>query len=399
LCQRAAIIAFPLSAANVVSKIFTFYFLLSMHGYLALEDGRVFSGIAFGYEGIRDGEIVFNTSMTGYQEILSDLSYAGQIVTMTYPLIGNTGINPEDFESFTPHVRGFIVRENCEIPSNWRATDSLDTFLKQRGIVGVSEIDTRAVAKHIREKGAMKAAIAAGDWDARELVRRAQDSPGLVGLDLVNTVACKEPYHWNEPCSWLAKESESAKRYKVVAYDFGIKHNILRCLTSHGFDVTAVPANTPANDVLALQPDGVFLSNGPGDPSAVLYAIEAIRKLIGRVPMFGICLGHQLLCLALGGTTYKLKFGHRGANQPVLHLATGKVEITSQNHGFCVDQESLSADDVETTHVNLNDRTNEGMRHKKYPLFSVQYHPESSAGPHDSDYLFGMFRKMMEERT
>ncbi|MDR1960162.1 MAG: glutamine-hydrolyzing carbamoyl-phosphate synthase small subunit [Planctomycetaceae bacterium] len=368
-----------------------------MQGYLALEDGRVFSCNAFGYEGIRDGEIVFNTSMTGYQEIISDPSYAGQIVTMTYPLIGNTGINPEDFESITPHVRGFIVREFCEVPSNWRATDSLDAFLKKHRIIGLTEIDTRAVTKHIREKGAMKAVIASGGWDAKELVRRAQDSPGLVGIDLVSTVTCREPYHWNEACPWLPdlrQTENSPKPLKIVAYDFGIKLNILRCLVSHGFNVTIVPAQTTAEEVLALKPDGVFLSNGPGDPAAVQYAIDAIGKLIGRIPVFGICLGHQLIGLALGGTTYKLKFGHRGANQPVKHLATEKIEITSQNHGFCVDPASLPPD-VEPTHLNLNDHTNEGIRHTKHPVFSVQYHPESSAGPHDSDYLFAAFRDMI----
>ncbi len=364
-----------------------------MHGYLALEDGRIYPGVAFGHEGVRDGEIVFNTSMTGYQEILTDPSYAGQIVTMTCPLIGNTGINPEDVESMTPHVRGFIVREFCGTPSNWRATGSLDEFLKRHEIVGLGEVDTRAVTRHIREQGAMKAVLAAGDWDTRELVRRAQDSPGLVGVDLVRTVSCKSPYRWAEPCPWLP-ESKPEQRPKVVAWDFGLKLNIARCLVSHGFDVTVVPAQTTADDVLALRPDGVFLSNGPGDPAAVGYAIAEIRKLIGRIPVFGICLGHQLLALACGGTTRKLKFGHRGANQPVKHLTTGRVEITSQNHGFCVNDDSLP-DELEVTHVNLNDRTVEGMRHRKHPVFSVQYHPESSAGPHDSDYLFTQFREMM----
>lgn len=367
-----------------------------MNGYLALEDGRIFPGVAFGHEGVRDGEIVFNTSMTGYQEILTDPSYAGQIVTMTYPLIGNTGINPVDQESLTPHVRGFIVREFCEVPSNWRSTGSIDTFLKRHNIVGVSEIDTRAITRHIREKGAMKAVIATGDWDTKELVRMAQDSPGLVGVDLVSTVTCEKPYQWTEPCWWLP-EWKFEKRLKVIVYDFGVKLNIARCLVSHGFDVTIVPAHTSAEDVLAMQPDGVFLSNGPGDPSAVQYAIDTIRQLLGKIPMFGICLGHQLLGLAYGGSTYKLKFGHRGANQPVIHLGMEKVEITSQNHSFCIDQNSFPSDEIETTHINLNDHTNEGIRHRKHPAFSVQYHPESSAGPHDSDYLFALFRDLMND--
>jgi len=373
-----------------------------MKGFLALEDGRVFEGVAFGADGVAEGEVVFNTSMAGYQEILTDPSYNGQIVTMTYPLIGNYGTNTEDIESSKPRVKGFVVREFCPFPSNYRSTLSLEDYLKANNLVALSEIDTRAVTKHIRLAGAMRAVIAAGDHDTDELVARAKASQGLVGRDLVCEVTCDKQYDWAEPCQWAAPEeflgANAAKpgTYKVVAYDFGVKYNILRYLVSFGCDVTVVPASTKAEDVLAMNPDGVFLSNGPGDPEAVTYAVEQIKALMGKTPMFGICLGHQLLGLAMGGKTYKLKFGHRGANQPVKDLATGKVEITSQNHGFCVDFDSLNPADVEVTHMNLNDNTVEGLRHKRFPIFSVQYHPEASAGPHDAQYLFGRFVEMMQ---
>ncbi len=373
-----------------------------MKGFLALEDGRVFEGESFGANGVAEGEVVFNTSMAGYQEILTDPSYNGQIVNMTYPLIGNYGTNEEDVESAQPRVKGFVVREFSPYPSNYRSTRSLQDFLKDNNIVALSEIDTRAVTKHIRQAGAMRAVIAAGEHDTDELVARAKASQGLVGRDLVCEVTCDKQYAWNEPCQWatpedfLASNAAPAAPYKVVAYDFGVKYNILRYLVSFGCEVTVVPAATTADEVLAMNPDGIFLSNGPGDPEAVTYAIEQITALLGKKPIFGICLGHQLLGLAMGGRTYKLKFGHRGANQPVKDLSTGKVEITSQNHGFCVDFDSLDPADVEVTHINLNDNTVEGLRHKRMPVFSVQHHPEASAGPHDAQYLFGRFVEMMQ---
>ncbi|MFH1684573.1 MAG: glutamine-hydrolyzing carbamoyl-phosphate synthase small subunit [Candidatus Margulisiibacteriota bacterium] len=353
-----------------------------MKAILALEDGTIFEGTAFGATGERVGEVVFNTSMTGYQEILTDPSYKGQIVTMTYPLIGNYGINTEDFESAKPHLSGFVVREASRIVSNWRASMSLDDFLKKHKIIGIEGIDTRALTLHIRSAGAMKGIISTKDLDPQSLVRKAKESPGLVGIDLVKEVSCKKVYEWNEK-----------GKYKVVLLDCGAKHNIMRDLAERDCQVTVVPAKTSAKKILSLKPDGVMLSNGPGDPAAVTYVIETVKKLIGKVPMFGICLGHQMLGLALGGKTYKLKFGHRGANQPVMDLRTRKVEITSQNHGFCVDLDSLNGKAIELTHLNLNDRTSEGLRHKKHPVFSVQYHPEASAGPHDSKYLFDEFIK------
>ncbi|MEE9602095.1 MAG: glutamine-hydrolyzing carbamoyl-phosphate synthase small subunit [Thermoguttaceae bacterium] len=373
-----------------------------MKGFLALEDGRVFQGLSFGADGIAEGEVVFNTSMAGYQEILTDPSYNGQIVTMTYPLIGNYGTNKEDVESAQPRVKGFVVREFSPYPSNYRSTQSLQEYLEEKAIVALSEIDTRAVTKHIREAGAMKAVIAAGDQDTDELVDRAKASQGLVGRDLVCEVTCEKQYDWDQPCAWaipedlLVRDRNIAGSLKVVAYDFGVKYNMLRYLVSFGCEVTVVPASTSADEVLAMSPDGILLSNGPGDPEAVTYAIEQIAVLLGTKPVFGICLGHQLLGLAMGGRTYKLKFGHRGANQPVKDLSTGKVEITSQNHSFCVDFDSLDASQVEITHINLNDNTVEGLRHKHLPVFSVQYHPEASAGPHDAQYLFGRFVEMMQ---
>ena len=369
-----------------------------MKAALALADGRVFFGQALGASGEISGEVVFNTSMSGYQEILTDPSYRGEIVTMTYPLIGNYGINREDVESSRPHLAGFIVKEACDMPSNWRSEMSLDAYLKENNIIGLSGIDTRALVRHIRDKGAQTGIISTVDLDADSLVAKAKAAPSIVGQDLVQEVTCKDRYDWDEGTWDLAngyeKQQEPAK-YKVVAYDFGIKYNILRNLVSKGCAVTVVPANTPAEDVLAMQSDGVFLSNGPGDPEPVTYAQENIRQLLGKVPLFGICLGHQLLSIALGGKTYKLKFGHRGGNQPVRRGEGHNVEITSQNHGFAVDASTLQ-DDAFVTHINLNDNTVEGLEHKTMPAFSVQYHPEASPGPHDANYLFGEFIKLME---
>jgi carbamoyl-phosphate synthase small subunit len=369
-----------------------------MRAALALADGRVFYGQAFGAPGEISAEVVFNTSMSGYQEILTDPSYRGEIVTMTYPMIGNCGINQEDVESERPHLAGFIVKEACDIPSNWRSEMTLDAYLQQHNIIGLAGIDTRALVRHIRNKGAQTGIISTVDLDAESLVAKAQAAPSIVGVDLVKEVTCEEAYNWNEGTWDLAEGYEQVQgpsEFKVVAYDFGIKRNILRNLVSKGCSVTVVPANTSAEEVLAMQPDGVFLSNGPGDPEPITYAQENIRKLLGKVPLFGICLGHQLLAIALGGSTYKLKFGHRGGNQPVRRGEGHNVEITSQNHGFAVDAESLQ-DDAVVTHINLNDNTVEGLQHKVLPAFSVQYHPEASPGPHDANYLFGEFIKMME---
>jgi carbamoyl-phosphate synthase small subunit len=367
---------------------------------LALEDGTVFTGTAFGADGEVDGEVCFNTSMTGYQEILTDPSYRGQIVTMTYPQIGNYGVNAEDVESRKPHLAGFIVRENSRRVSNFRATGDLDGYLKHWGIVGMEGIDTRSLVRRLRIHGAMKSVLSTVDLDDARLVERAKASPGLIGRDLVREVIPDGPIEWTEALSDWSKlhgveyPEPGPNSPHVVALDYGMKWNIARHLFSMGCRVTILPGTATADEVLARQPDGVFLSNGPGDPEPLVYAQETIRGLLGKKPIFGICLGHQLLSLACGAKTYKLKFGHRGANQPVMNKATGRVEISTQNHGFSVEEGSLP-DELEVTHVNLNDQTIEGVRHRTHPAFSVQYHPEASAGPHDSNYLFGQFRAML----
>lgn len=366
---------------------------------LALEDGAVFEGVGFGATGERAGEVVFNTGLTGYPEILTDPSYKGQIVVMTYPHIGNYGITGQDFESWQPHVEGFAVREFSRLASNWRAEATLDTFLRQHGIVGISEVDTRALTRHIRQAGAMRGVISTVEGDPAAVVNKALAAAEMVGRDLVQVVTTDHSFEWPaapRPELWGTTTTDQARpTLHVVAYDYGIKHNLLRELASRGCRVTVVPATLPAADVLALDPDGVFLSNGPGDPAALDYAVSNVRDLLGRVPLFGVCLGHQLMGLAVGGQTYKLKFGHHGVNHPVKNLATGQVEITSQNHGFAVDAASLPGE-VNVTHLNLNDGTVEGLRHRDAPAFSVQYHPEAAPGPHDAEYLFDEFRRLME---
>jgi carbamoyl-phosphate synthase small subunit len=387
---------------------------------LALEDGRCFHGEAFGACGDATGEAVFNTSMTGYQEVLTDPSYRGQLVAMTYPLIGNYGISPIDGESDRPHVNGFIIGELSPLASNWRSRTTLDAFLKEWGVTGIQGIDTRALTKHLRQAGAMRAAIITSTQVPEEAVRLAADSPEMIGADYVREVTASQPYDWDPESSasgrWtiptsgepgagtdLKRDALSGElhhplppaRYRIVAYDFGIKYNILRQLRQEGFAVRVVPADFPATDVLALEPDGVFLSNGPGDPAALDYIHRNVRDLIGRTPLFGICLGHQILGSAVGGKTFKLKFGHHGGNQPVKDLRTGKVAITAQNHGFAVDPDSLPPE-VEVTHLNLNDQTVEGIRHREHPVFSVQYHPEAAPGPHDAQYFFGEFSKLLD---
>ncbi len=368
-----------------------------MKAVLALADGQVYVGRSFGSEGEAVGEVVFNTSMTGYQEILTDPSYEGQMVAMTYPEIGNVGVNPEDVESRKPFVKGFIVKEYSPVPSNWRATQSLHQYMKDHGIVGIEGIDTRSLVRQLRDRGSQEGIISTVQQSHEKLVAKAQCSPGLLGRDLVKEVTCQEPYGWNEGKWELGKgyQPKGQSVYSVVAYDYGIKFNILRGLVESGCNVKVVPAWTPAEDVLAENPDGIFLSNGPGDPDAVPYGKEIVQRLVGKKPIFGICLGHQILGLALGGKTYKLKFGHHGGNQPVMDLTTKKVEITTQNHGFTVDADSLKGS-VVVTHLNLNDRTVEGLAHRELPIFSVQYHPESSPGPHDAHYLFRRFVEMME---
>ena len=410
----------------------------STEALIALEDGRVFAGRSFGAPGTRCGEAVFNTAMTGYQEILTDPSYAGQIVTMTYPLIGNYGVNADDAESGRIQAEGLIVKECCRVPSNWRASQSLPDYLKAHGVLGIEGVDTRALTLHIRTAGAMRAAMSTEGRSRDELVAMARAWPGLVGRDMVQHVTCPERYRWTDkgtvplsssgetgtvPLSGPAVgegtvPSDEAKAgkgtvpsrqggqspflgqppFRVVVYDFGCKHNILRLLTQVGCEVVVVPATTSADDALALEPDGILLSNGPGDPAGLPHIVREVRKLLGARPIFGICLGHQILGLALGGKTFKLKFGHRGANHPVRDLASGGVAITSQNHGFCVDIGSLPPGEVELTHANLNDGTLEGFRHRALPIFAVQYHPEAAPGPHDAIGLFDNFVDMMARR-
>ena len=373
-----------------------------MKAKLSLENGTLFTAEAFGAPGEVTGEVVFNTSMTGYQEIFTDPSYCRQIVTLTYPLIGNYGINGEDLESARPQVRGVIVRESSGIYSNFRAEKSLSSWLREHNVMAIEGLDTRMLTRMLRTDGALRGVISTIDMDDSSLLAKASSSPKMNGLDLATRVTCERPYSWDETDTTLfALGHESAgagtgRRFKVVAYDYGIKRNILRRLVGYGCVVTVVPAGFPHSDLLAMKPDGVFLSNGPGDPAAVGVAIRNINALVGKLPIFGICLGHQLLALALGGKTYKLKFGHRGGNHPVKNLLTGKIEITSQNHGFAVDPESLDPSNLEITHINLYDQTNEGFRHRELPIFSVQYHPEASPGPHDSDYLFADFISMMK---
>jgi carbamoyl-phosphate synthase small subunit len=372
-----------------------------MNAKLALENGTVLACESFGAPGEVAGEVVFNTSLSGYQEIFTDPSYSGQIVTMTYPLIGNYGVNEDDIESANPQVAGVIVKEHFEYYNNFRAKESLGSWLRRHKIVAIEGVDTRMLTRMIRTEGVMRGVISTEDLDERSLLEKVKASPQMAGRNLAAVVSCKTPYDWcgtdTTPFALrvLSQNRDGAEGFRVVAYDFGIKRNILRRLASYGCRVTVVPADYPVEDVLALNPDGVFLSNGPGDPAAVRVAITNIKKLVGRKPIFGICLGHQLLGLALGGKTFKLKFGHRGGNHPVKNLLTTRIEITSQNHGFAVDQDSLNPRHVEITHLNLNDGTNEGFRHKELPVFSVQYHPEGSPGPHDSDYLFRDFIMMM----
>jgi carbamoyl-phosphate synthase small subunit len=354
---------------------------------LVLEDGRTFYGASFGAEGETFGEVVFNTSMSGYQEILTDPSYAGQIVCMTYPLIGNYGVNPEDVESRRPWVEGFVVREASRVASNWRSTETLDSYLKRNNIIGIEHIDTRALVRHIRDKGAMRSAISTVDLDPESLLQKVLASPPMENRELASVVSVSEEFEYPAADNF---------KYHVVAYDFGVKTNSLREFSKFGCRVTVVPAGTSAGEVLALKPDGIFLSNGPGDPSSMTAVVNEIKKLTdSNVPMFGICLGHQIIGQVFGGSTYKLKFGHRGGNQPIKNLDTGKIEIASHNHGFAVDRDSLPAD-VEITHVNINDDTIAGLRHKTLPVFSVQYHPESAPGPHDSEYLFKQFVDLMK---
>ncbi len=379
-----------------------------MQAILALEDGRIFRGQGYGHPGECSGEVVFNTSLTGYQEIATDPSYAGQIVVLTNPQIGNYGTNQADNESARPFIEGLIVREFSAVSSNWRSEQVTDEYMERYAVPVLAEIDTRALVRHLRTYGVMRGVISTQSSDTDALIQRARKIRKMDGTDLARVVSTKSIYHFDADDSRnqsddsllpdnLYQNDEARKRLHVVAYDFGIKQNILRMLTREGCRVTVVPAETTAADVLGLKPDGVFLSNGPGDPEPVDYAVKAIRDMMGRVPVFGICLGHQLCGLALGGKTYKLKFGHHGGNHPVKNNATGKVEITAHNHNFAVDPDSINANDVELTHVDLNDQTLEGLRHKTLPLFSVQYHPEAAPGPHDSHYLFRDFRKMMEE--
>ena len=378
---------------------------MPINAILALEDGRCFEGTAFGATGTTTGEICFNTSMSGYQEVITDPSYRGQIVAMTYPQIGNYGVNPEDAESRAPHIRAFVIGELCEVPSNWRSTQSLAEYLAANGILGIEGIDTRALTKHLRSLGAMRACVTT-ELDREAAIAAAQSSPSMVGMDYVKEVSTPEPYLWeDESREWVLPNISTGHpgpyeelppvRHRIVAYDFGIKFNILRRLRQAGFEVEVVSSTATAADVLAKNPDGIFLSNGPGDPAALGYIHEELRQLIGKKPIFGICLGNQLLAHAFGGKTFKLKFGHRGGNQPVKDLRSGKVSITSQNHGFAVDPDSLPPE-IEVTHINLNDGTVEGMRHKELPVFSVQYHPEAAPGPNDASYFFEEFAALID---
>ena len=375
-----------------------------MKALIALEDGRIFEGRSFTGPGEVSGELVFNTSMTGYQEILTDPSYKGQIVTMTYPLIGNYGVTPEDEESLGIHLSAFLVREYEADYSNWRATGDLGSYLKKHNILGIEQVDTRAITRHIRLAGAMRAVISTEDLDERSLVEKAKASPGLVDADLATLVTCKTPYVWEEgkileledvSPDWLDRlESGKKAKFRIAIIDCGLKFNQLRLFSQRNCQCVVFPATVDAQQLLACKPDGIFISNGPGDPAAVHRVIETVKNLLGKKPIFGICLGHQILSLALGAKTYKLKFGHRGGNQPVKDLSTGRIEITAQNHGFAVDQSTLPPG-VEVTHINLNDNTVEGIRHREIPAFSVQYHPENAPGPHDSEYLFDRFVKLM----
>ncbi len=377
-------------------------------GILVLEDGRIFNGRAAGATTRRGGEVVFNTSLTGYQEVFTDPSYAGQLVCLTYPHIGNVGTNLDDEESAKPYIEGLIVREFSSLASNWRSSETAQAYLERHQIPVLWDIDTRALVRHIRQLGALRGVVSTDGTPAAQLIAEARALPPMAGLELASRVTASEKYNWSKASieltapPWRESMGEAisgveTQRFRVVAYDYGIKQNILRLLVDHNCDVTVLPAKTSAEDALALRPDGIFLSNGPGDPEPATYAIEAIRQLMGRVPVFGICLGHQLCAHALGGKTFKLRFGHHGSNHPVKNLGTGQVEITAQNHGFCVDAESLPSSEVEVTHLNLNDQTNEGLRHHTLPLFTVQYHPEASPGPHDSHYLFRQFTEMMND--
>ena len=374
-----------------------------MHTVLILEDGATFHGEPFGAKGTAVGEVVFNTGMTGYQEILTDPSYKGQMVTMTYPHIGNYGINPADVESSAPQVEALIVRELCQFPSNHRSIESLDEYLKRNHVLGIHQIDTRALTRHIREKGSMMGILSSDGKDENGLKAQLRYHPRIEGRDLVQYVTQSESVQWKDKVSkhWYSDRIQplGKKRFKIAAYDFGIKRNILRLMTSYGFKITVVPASLPPEEVLSLEPHGIFLSNGPGDPEGVRYAIETVKKLAGRLPIFGICLGHQILGLALGAKTYKLKFGHHGSNHPVKELSSGVIEITAQNHNYAIDPATLDKAGFILTHRNLNDGTVEGMRHKTLPVFSVQYHPEASPGPHDSLYLFRQFYEFIDRHS